>query len=116
MIVIRVLNSDLAEALNAVSDLIKDDWQVREYSSTSEIYVTDGKVDTLYLRYYFQTYYPYIPVELTSTNYGTCYIPLQETGITRISQIPIDWEQQEDLSNKIKLFKTIGLPQQDWIL
>ena len=116
MIVIRVLNSDLAEALNAVSDLIKNVWQVRKYSNTSEIYVTEGKVDTLYLRYYFQTYYPYIPVELTSTNYGTCYIPLQETGITRISQIPIDWEQQEDLSNKIKLFKTIGLPQQDWIL
>ena len=115
MIVIRVLNSDLAEVLSAVSSFIKDDWQVREYSSTSEIYVTDSN-ETLYLRYYFQTYYPYIPVELTSSNYGTCYIPLQETGITRISQIPIDWEQQEDLSNKIKLFKTIGLPQQDWIL
>ena len=116
MIVIRVLNSDLAEALNAVSDLIKDDWQVREYSSTSEIYVTDGNVDTLYLRYYFQTYYSYIPVELTSTNYGTCYIPLQETGITRISEIPINWEQQQELSNKIKLYKTIVLPQQEWIL
>ena len=55
-------------------------------------------------------------MELTSTNYGTCYIPLQETGTTRISQTPIDWEQQQDLSNKIKLFKTLGLPQQDWIL
>lgn len=116
MIVIRVLNSDLAEVLSAVSGIIRDDWQVREYSNTSEIYVTDSDVDTMYLRYYFQTYYPYIPVELTSSNYGTCYIPLQETGITRISQIPIDWEQQEGLSNKIKLFKTIGLPQQDWIL
>lgn len=116
MIVIRVLNSDLAEALNAVSDLIKDDWQVRKYSSTSEIYVTEGNVDTLYLRYYFQTYFPNIPVELTSLNYGTCYMPLQETGITRISQVPIDWEQQEDLSNTIKLFKTLGLPHQDWIL